>query len=129
LQAAITQEDTTKRILIVDDDPAMAKGMSHLLTHYGFDVTVSSTLREAREQSSKGTDLIVLDVNLPDGNGLTLLEELKVGGKTVPVFVLTADTQGQTDRTVRRLLPKQHFHKPFDFLEILQAVRGEFAGV
>ncbi len=116
-----------KRILVIDDDQAMSRAIDQLLTHYGFEVTVASTLSEAREHFLDDHDLIVLDVMLPDGNGLDLLETIRLNGKKSRVYVLTANTQPQTDRQISRLTPNRHFRKPFNFLEILDSIRGEFA--
>jgi DNA-binding response OmpR family regulator len=118
-------EKAAKRILIVEDDPAVSSPVKLLLTHYGFDVTVAPTLQDGQKQALSNPDLIVLDVGLPDGNGLELLEKIRLRGQSSLVYILSASTLPEMDRRIRRLVPNQHFRKPFNFFAILEAIRSE----
>lgn len=78
------------KLYIAEDDQALARGMKFTLERDGYQVYVSSTCRELMEQIHKETpDLVLLDWNLPDGDGLELCQELKETGD-IPVFMITA---------------------------------------
>src|SRR6185295_7799693 len=85
------------RILIVDDEPAIRESLAFALRRDGFDVSQAATLREARSLS-ESSDLVVLDLVLPDGNGLEFLRSLR-SRSDVPVIVLTSRDE-ETDRVV-----------------------------
>lgn len=77
-------------ILLVEDDAALSEGIALALRAQGT-VRCCPTLAEAREALGRaGFDLMILDINLPDGSGLALLRERPAGFRT-PVLVLTAN--------------------------------------
>lgn len=77
-------------ILLVEDDDALSEGIALALRAQG-SVRRCPTLAEARETLGRaGFDLMILDINLPDGSGLALLRERPAGFRT-PVLVLTAN--------------------------------------
>jgi len=80
-----------KRILLIEDDQALGQGVSMALS--GADVTVTGcgNLAQGRRALEEGTyDLLILDVNLPDGSGMELLRELR-RYSDLPVLLLTAN--------------------------------------
>lgn len=77
-------------ILLVEDDDALSEGIALALRAQGT-VRRCPTLAEARKALGRaGFDLMILDINLPDGSGLALLRERPAGDRT-PVLVLTAN--------------------------------------
>lgn len=81
-----------KRILIVEDDRALGDGLCLALKDPALELTLCRTRSAARSALAAGRfDLLVLDVNLPDGSGLDLLRRLRDGGDSVPVILLTAN--------------------------------------
>lgn len=81
------------RILLVEDHPPLADAVCDALRRVGFAVDHAASAAEARELASlAGHALILLDLGLPDGDGLRLLPQLRQGGR-VPVIVLTARDQ------------------------------------
>ncbi|MEK7235575.1 MAG: response regulator [Nitrospirota bacterium] len=80
-------------ILIVDDDPDILTALHDLLEHDGFLVTGVSTCRDALAQV-KIVDFasVLLDIGLPDGDGLVVLETIQAIAPSLPVIVLTAFT-------------------------------------
>ncbi len=79
------------RVLIVEDDPAIAGGLSATLKAAGYAVDVSATLVLATAALAVETfDLVLLDLGLPDGDGLQWLRRLRERGVMVPVLILTA---------------------------------------
>lgn len=78
------------KILMVEDDFALAMGTEYALTSEGYEVVSANTLADARRLYDDSIDLVLLDVMLPDGNGLTLCKELREAGSLVPIIFLTA---------------------------------------
>ena len=81
-----------KSILIVEDDRALGDGLCLALKGPEAEPALCRTLSAARSALEAGDfDLLVLDVNLPDGNGLDFLRQLRAGGGGIPVILLTAN--------------------------------------
>jgi DNA-binding response OmpR family regulator len=81
-----------KRILIVEDDRALGDGLCLALRSPETELVLCRTLSAARSALKEGeADLLVLDVNLPDGNGLDFLRKFRAGSGYVPVILLTAN--------------------------------------
>jgi DNA-binding response OmpR family regulator len=80
------------RVLVVDDEADVRSVVARALKVDGHAVAVAADLHSARERAIEGTDLIVLDLRLPDGFGLDLCRELRAEGSTVPILLLTASS-------------------------------------
>ena len=81
----------SKRILVVDDEQDINEIITFALLAEGYEVFSAYTLIEAREILSTGIyDLVILDLSLPDGDGLELLKEIRESLRKLPVIVLTA---------------------------------------
>lgn len=107
-----------KKILLLEDDTALGRGIQLALQGPEVQVTLVSTLAQAREALGKGRfDLLLLDVNLPDGNGLELLK--KVRGQ-VPVILLTANDLETDIVTGLESGAEDYITKPFS-LAVLRA--------
>jgi len=87
------------RVLVVDDEPNLAELLTSALRLEGMDVTAAldgaSALRAVRESVP---DIVVLDIMLPDMDGLTVLSRLREHGERVPVLFLTARCAGRARR-------------------------------
>lgn len=80
-----------KRILIVEDDLSLSKGLQKALEQPDREIIAVNSFEKAGEQlSGSSFDLILLDINLPDGDGFDLLEEIKSSGANLSVILLTA---------------------------------------
>lgn len=87
-------------ILIAEDDRALSEGIKLSLMEEGRSFIQSYLLQEAREAlEAQAPDLVILDLNFPDGNGLTLLKECKQRYKKTKVILLTANNM-ETDIVV-----------------------------
>jgi DNA-binding response OmpR family regulator len=110
------------RILLVDDEPAIRESLAFALRRDGFDVSEAATLREARPLA-EGSDLVILDLVLPDGNGLDFLRSLR-SRSDVPVIVLTSRDE-ETDRVVGlEIGADDYVLKPFSPREVAARVRA-----
>ncbi|MBO9680339.1 MAG: response regulator [Acidovorax sp.] len=114
------------RLLLVEDDPAIARTVAYTLERDGLAVTHSLLLGDARAQLGGGTpfDLLVLDVGLPDGNGLDLLRELRQARHTMPVLMLSAHGE-EIDRVLGlELGADDYLAKPFSPRELAARVKA-----
>lgn len=113
------------RLLIVEDDPLIAASLTQGLAPLGNTVEVFHRLSEARAALAHNQfDLVVLDLGLPDGSGLTLLAEIRKRGNTTPVMILTA-RDGVAER-VQGLDSgaDDYLSKPFSLPELQARVRA-----
>ena len=84
---------TLQAVLIVDDDPDIVTALQDLLEHDGFLVAAVSTCRDALTQvRTANFAAVLLDIGLPDGDGLAVLETIQAIAPSLPVIVLTAFT-------------------------------------
>jgi DNA-binding response OmpR family regulator len=112
------------RILIVEDEARITSFLEKGLTANGFVTSVAGDAREGLERArSGGFDLVILDLGLPDRDGMEVLSELRETDSRTPVIILTA-RDGVTD-TVRGLESgaDDYVPKPFRFEELLARVR------
>lgn len=77
-------------MLVIDDEEDVRSVVARALKADGHAVATAEDLATARERIVEGTDLLVLDLRLPDGFGLDLCRELRAEGATVPILLLTA---------------------------------------
>lgn len=77
------------KILVVEDDELLKKGISYALRKEGYLVYEAGSLEEAGKQLNEELKLVILDLNLPDGDGRELLGQLRKAGD-IPVIMLTA---------------------------------------
>jgi two-component system phosphate regulon response regulator OmpR len=113
------------RILMIEDDERLASMVSEDLGRSGLDVSVAGMgseglVRLAREPF----DLVLLDLMLPDTDGLDVCRRIRASGSTVPVIMLTAKGD-PTDRVVGlELGADDYLGKPFDPRELLARIRA-----
>jgi DNA-binding response OmpR family regulator len=111
------------RILVVEDDAALARVLRDTLTYEGFQVECAADAREATARSACfSPDLVVLDVMLPDGNGFDLCGHLRQGGRT-PLIMLTARSQKADKLRGLELGADDYVTKPFDLEELLARIK------
>ena len=108
------------RILIVEDDRALSRGVVLALGQEGRQLVAAHTLAQARRELASGApDLLILDVNLPDGSGLDLLLQLRAESD-VPVLLLTANDLESDQVAGLELGADDYVTKPFS-LAVLRA--------
>jgi DNA-binding response OmpR family regulator len=114
-----------KRILIVEDDRTIARGLKELLQAEGHAVRVVDNGEEGLARSlASAPDLMVLDVNLPRMNGLEVCRRLRSHGVRNPVILLTARAQ-QIDKVIGLDAGADDYvTKPFNAHEVLARVRA-----
>lgn len=113
------------RVLLVEDQPDMVAALRAALARHDMLVDHASDLLEAEAIAAAGSyDAIVLDRQLPDGDGLSLIPKLRANGNTVPVLVLTA--RGELADRISGLDSgaDDYLGKPFAFEELLARLRA-----
>jgi DNA-binding response OmpR family regulator len=112
------------RILIVEDNSRITDFLETGLQAHGFITAVVSTAQEALQMSmGKNFDLLILDLGLPDKDGLEVLFQLRGQGENLPVIILTA--RDGLDDTIAGLEggADDYISKPFRFEELLARIR------
>ncbi len=115
-------------IMIVEDDAAIRRLVSFLLQNEGFEVTASEDARAARAalDAGKPPDLMILDLMLPDQDGVALGRELRQrhGFERVPILALTARDQTVDKYEAYKAGFDGYLTKPFDPLELVYSIRA-----
>ena len=113
------------KILIVEDEQALRETLKQFLEKENFTVETASDYREGLMKiSDYEYDCLLLDITLPDGNGLKLLEELKRADKPTPVIILSA--KDSTDDKIHGLDlgADDYLVKPFDLAELFARIKS-----
>lgn len=113
------------KILIIEDDETIKIGLKYYLEQESFEVILASTKEEAKEQVKKhmDTSLILLDVNLPDGDGFSLFKEIKAI-KDIPIIFLTANDFETSIVMGIDMGAEDYITKPFKARELTSRIRA-----
>ena len=112
------------KILLVEDDTALRGALEELLSREGYEVIKASNVRSAVEAMNPEIDLAMLDVGLPDGDGVSLCRKWRSEGLEMPILFLTAKDE-ELD-VVRGLDAggNDYVTKPFRMQELLSRIRA-----
>ena len=117
------------RILIVEDSALVTEAFSILFTEAGYDVESAATVAEAIERgASDGVDLILLDLTLPDGSGLDVLEALRERGRLPrATLAMTGDNDSKTRTRCLEAGCAEVLIKPVRIGELLRHIERHLA--
>jgi len=108
------------KILIVDDDPAVSNFLERFLTKKSYQVSTAKNGAEAIEITKKESpQLILLDIRLPEINGIEVLKEIKKINPAIGVIMITAVQEEEIAQEAMKLGADDYICKPFD-LEYLE---------
>jgi two-component system response regulator MprA len=113
-------------VLVVDDDPAIRRALERALSAEGYGVALAEDGEKALERVAfePEPDVILLDLGLPDVDGVKIVERLRADGNEIPILVLTA-RQALTDRVAGLDAgADDYLAKPFELDELLARVRA-----
>lgn len=113
------------RILVVEDERAVARGLEYGLNKEGFSVLAASTGQQALDIArSQEIDLILLDLRLPDISGYDVCKQLRAEGKRMPILILTA-LDDEIDRVLGlELGADDYIVKPYRLRELIARIRA-----
>jgi DNA-binding response OmpR family regulator len=112
------------RVLVVDDDPELLELVATSLSRDGHRVRSASDLAGAREALAEEVELVVLDLGLPDGSGLSLCRELRGAGRATPILLLTARSAVSQRVAGLDAGADDYLTKPFALAELRARVRA-----
>ncbi len=114
-------------VLIIEDEKEILNILARLLKNEGYNVLEAENGFHAMQIAGRiKPDVALLDLKLPDYNGIRLLGELTAMDKTLQVIILTAHGTRETVRTAMELGAFNFLTKPFEFHELCQTVREAF---
>jgi two-component system, OmpR family, alkaline phosphatase synthesis response regulator PhoP len=113
------------RILVVEDDPAVARGLDYGLQAEGFVVLLADTGKKALELARhENVHLVLLDVRLPELNGFDVLRQLRAEGKKQPIIMVTARDEESDKVLGLELGADDYIVKPFSLRELHSRIRS-----
>jgi DNA-binding response OmpR family regulator len=113
---------TQTRTLIVEDDPTSRDALLRILKMMGFEVEAAPTLREGMLALGRKPAALILDLMLPDGNGMEILRRIRQEKLPIRVAVLTGADRPMVEEA-NRLQPDALFMKPVDLTRLLAWLR------
>jgi len=117
----------TTRLLLIDDDARLSAMVADYLRGSGFEVAIAGSLAEGRERLAAALpDALVLDLMLPDGDGLELCRELRGQARTrqLPLLMLTARGEPMDRIVGLEMGADDYLPKPFEARELLARVKA-----
>jgi two-component system KDP operon response regulator KdpE len=122
----MTERSGPLRILVVDDEPAILRFLRAGLTSQGYQVTEAMAghpaLDTVRQQQS--VDLVVLDLGLPDIDGLEVIRRMRASGISLPIVVLSSRSDEAVKVAALDLGADDYVTKPFGMEELLARIRA-----
>jgi DNA-binding response OmpR family regulator len=112
-----------KKILVVDDEPEVRQLMEQFLTGKGFDVRVAENGREGLAALDSFTpDVVLLDMHMPELDGIETLKQLAGRSPAPPVIMVTVNDDVETTTRLLQLGAADYVPKPFDLDYLEQAI-------
>lgn len=114
-----------KKILIIEDDPATITGLEESLKEEYFEVTTSLSGKMGYEKAVEGIyDLIILDLMLPEKNGIDICKDLRKAGVSTPIIMLTGKKE-EVDKIIGlEIGADDYVTKPFSVRELVARVKA-----
>ncbi len=122
---------TARRVLFIDDEPALCSLCERFLRTEGYQVTVTTSSREALERIRRepgGFDLLITDQTMPDVTGMELVKEVLSLNPELPVIMCTGHSDIVSEEDAFANGVKRYLFKPFAIEELLRAVGEVFDG-
>ena len=115
-------------ILLVEDDPIIGRGLEINLKSMDYNVFWKKTLKEAiYHETHNISDLVILDLNLPDGNGFSFCEAMRNKKSKTPIIILTASIEEEVAVKSFELGARDYVRKPFGNQELMARVKSSLS--
>ncbi len=108
-------------ILLIEDNLTIIKGLKYSLEKQGYNIVYKTNIKESIEYLNGNIDLIILDISLPDGDGIKLYEDY-IKNKRIPVIFLTAVDEEETIVKCLDIGAEDYVIKPFRTNELLARI-------
>ena len=116
-------------VLAVDDDPGMLKSVKRLLRQHAYEPILFSSAQAFKNHSDIETAAcVILDIDLPDGSGIELREDLKAAGVSVPVIYITGNANPKVREAAMASGCVAFLTKPFSAHELIEPLKEASAG-
>ena len=116
---------TGERILIVEDERAVARGLEYGLRKEGFDTVWAATGQQALDLArTRDPHVVLLDIRLPDMSGFDVCRQLRAEGKRQPIIMLTARDEEMDKVLGLELGADDYMVKPYSLREVISRVRA-----
>lgn len=111
------------KILVVEDDSSIRLGLKYYLEQEGFSIIEADSVKTVRENFDNSINLVLLDINLPDGNGFDLFNEIKCQ-RDVPIIFLTANDLEVSVVMGLDMGADDYITKPFKARELVSRIKN-----
>jgi DNA-binding response OmpR family regulator len=112
-----------KKILVVDDEPEVCQLMEHFLTERGYEVRIAENGRLALAAlDTFMADVVLLDMHMPEMDGLETLKRLAVRSPSLPVIMVTVNDDVETTTHLLQMGAADYVPKPFNLDYLEQAI-------
>ena len=120
------QSSPRRRVLVIDDEPRLTELLRLELDVEGYDVDIASDGAAGliRSRSEPAPDLIILDWNLPDFNGIDICQWIRAGGICTPILMLTGHDEVSDRVTALDAGVDDYLIKPFSIDELMARLRA-----
>ncbi|RAV29960.1 response regulator transcription factor [Sinomicrobium soli] len=118
-------ESQAKKILLVEDDSKVCSFINRGLTEAGYEMTIAMSGKQGLEWAqSSGFDLLILDIMLPDINGLDICSAIRKHNQNIPILFLTALGSAENIALGLNSGADDYLSKPFKFIELVARVKS-----
>ena len=118
-----------ERVLVVDDDPAMLRGVARVLRTHGYEPVLFPTAEAFKNHNDfEEAACIVLDINLGDGSGIELRQRLTAAHISVPVIYITANDNPAVRSAALQSGCLAYLTKPFSINSLIEPIKGASLG-
>ncbi len=126
-ETEVQAQDVRPCLLVVDDDPSIARLLDQALQKWGYEVLIAKNGQEGLDVLGRRcVDGILLDMHMPIMDGRTMLDELRWLGHRMPVLMMSGASEGQSLRRLLQEGAQGFFLKPFHLASVQQACRKIF---
>lgn len=113
------------KILLLEDEQDLRDEVTDFFAHHGVEIQAVGSIKQFWQYfQTQAPDLVILDRMLPDGDGLTVLQELRRSGSRCGIVMLTAKDSAQDLQQGMENLADHYLSKPFPLLQLLAVVRA-----
>jgi DNA-binding response OmpR family regulator len=121
----MTPEDKMKKIIVIEDDPAIRTGLNETFTNEGYSVTEADTGNLGYELAHKNNyDLIILDLILPGKDGIEICKDLRSDGVKIPIIMVTSRKEEIDKILGLEIGADDYVTKPFSIRELIARVKA-----